>query len=49
MAERTCVACDAPLDGEAVAVRIGGRTFEVCCEACAVALNEAAAAAAEDA
>ena len=47
MAERTCVACDAPLDGEVVEVRIAGRTFEVCCEACAFALNEAATAAEE--
>lgn len=47
MAERTCVACDEPLDGDGVEVRIGGRTFEVCCEDCAFALNEAAVAAQE--
>jgi len=49
MGERTCVACDSPLEGEAVEVRIGGRTFEVCCEDCAVRLNEAAAVAGEEA
>jgi hypothetical protein len=49
MSERTCVACDSPLEGEAVQVRIGGRTFEVCCNDCAWRLNEAAASAAEDA
>jgi len=49
MGERTCVACDSPLEGEAVQVRIGGRTFEVCCEDCAVRLNEAAAVAGEEA
>ena len=49
MRERTCVACDSPLEGEAVQVRIGGRAFEVCCEDCAVRLNEAAAVAADEA
>jgi RNase P subunit RPR2 len=49
MSDRTCVACDSPLDGEAIQVRIGGRTVEVCCEDCAWRLNEAAAVAAEGA
>ena len=49
MGERTCVACDSPLDGAAVQVRIGGRTFEVCCEDCALRLNEAAVTAEDEA
>lgn len=48
MGERTCVACDSPLEGEAVQVRIGGRTFEVCCEDRAFRLSEAAAVAADE-
>jgi hypothetical protein len=49
MSERTCVACDSPLEGTVVQVRIGGRTFEVCCEDCAFRLNEAAAVAGDEA
>lgn len=45
MAEKTCAACDCKLDANAIAVKIGGRTVEVCCEACAVALKEADASA----
>ncbi len=41
MAEKTCAACDYPLDGTAISVKIGGRTVEVCCEECAVKLGEA--------
>jgi hypothetical protein len=47
MAEKTCAACDCALDDTAIAVTIGGETVEVCCEDCAVKLNEAHAAAAE--
>ncbi|WP_309085647.1 hypothetical protein [Chelativorans sp.] len=45
MSERTCAACDGELDENAINVTIGGRTVEVCCEECAVKLNEAHAAA----
>jgi hypothetical protein len=41
MNEKTCAACDCKLDGNAIAVEIGGRTVEVCCEECAQALREA--------
>jgi hypothetical protein len=41
MSERTCAACDCKLDGAVVNVTLGGRTVEVCCEECAVALREA--------
>jgi hypothetical protein len=46
MAERTCAACDCPLEGNSIKVTIGGKTVEVCCEECAQTLNEAAASAA---
>jgi hypothetical protein len=46
MTARTCAACDGTLDGDAIEVRIGGNTVEVCCAACAQALNEADASAA---
>ena len=45
MAEKTCAACDCSLDGSAIAVKIGGRTVEVCCEECATKLKEAHASA----
>lgn len=45
MSEKTCAACDYPLDADAITVKIGGETVEVCCEACAVKLREAHAAA----
>ncbi|MGK9051859.1 hypothetical protein [Xaviernesmea oryzae] len=45
MKENTCAACDCELDATRIAVKIGGRTVEVCCEECAVALREAEAAA----
>jgi hypothetical protein len=41
MSTRTCAACDGALDDNAIAVRIGGSTIEVCCAACAQALKEA--------
>ncbi|WP_168709594.1 hypothetical protein [Rhodanobacter lindaniclasticus] len=43
MNEKTCAACDYPLDDNAIEVTIGGRTVEVCCEDCAQKLREAAA------
>ena len=45
MTERTCAACDCPLDENAFQVKIGGRTVEVCCDECAVRLKEAFASA----
>jgi hypothetical protein len=44
MTQKTCAACDYPLDANAISVTIGGKTVEVCCDACAVALKEAHAA-----
>jgi len=41
MTQNTCAACDCPLDGNAIGVKLGGRTVEVCCEECAVKLREA--------
>ena len=41
MAERTCAACDCPLDTDVIQVKVGGRTVEVCCEDCAQKLKEA--------
>jgi hypothetical protein len=41
MAERTCAACDATLDAEAIQVKIGGKSVEVCCGDCAKKLKEA--------
>ncbi len=43
MAE-TCAACDYPLDGNRISVKLGGKTVEVCCEECAQKLKEAHAA-----
>lgn len=45
MSERTCAACDCEIEAEAISVTVGGKTVEVCCEACARTLNEAHAAA----
>lgn len=45
MTERTCAACDCPLDDSAYQVRIGGQAVEVCCDDCAVKLREAHASA----
>ena len=41
MVTKTCAACDCALDAGVIEVRLGGRTVEVCCEECAVKLNEA--------
>lgn len=41
MSEKTCAACDYPLDGNAIKVTIGHRVVEVCCEECAEKLREA--------
>lgn len=41
MSERTCAACDYKLDANAIKVKIGGKTVEVCCEECAQKLKEA--------
>jgi len=46
MSEKTCAACDYPLDDSAIQVRVGGRTVEVCCEECATKLKETHASAA---
>jgi hypothetical protein len=43
MKENTCAACDCDLDETRIAVRIGGRVVEVCCEECAEVLREAEA------
>jgi RNase P subunit RPR2 len=43
MSEKTCAACDYPLDGNAIKVTIGHRVVEVCCEECAQKLREASA------
>ena len=43
MAEKTCAVCDYKLDDKAIAVTLGGKTVEVCCEECATALREAKA------
>jgi hypothetical protein len=40
MNEKTCAACDCPLDESALEVRIGGRVVEVCCVECAQKLRE---------
>jgi len=41
MTQKTCAACDCPLDDSAINVKLGGRTVEVCCEECATKLKEA--------
>ena len=45
MAAKTCAACDYALDGNAIQVKIGGKTVEVCCDECAQKLKEAHASA----
>ncbi|HEX7915050.1 MAG: hypothetical protein JSS42_13785 [Proteobacteria bacterium] len=47
MTTKTCAACDYPLDANAIQVKIGGKTVEVCCEECAQKLKEAHASAQE--
>ena len=46
MSEKTCAACDYPLDDSAIQVKIGGKTVEACCEECAAKLRESYASAA---
>lgn len=41
MTAKTCAACDSPLEGSAIKVKLGESTVEVCCEECARALGEA--------
>jgi ribosome-binding protein aMBF1 (putative translation factor) len=41
MKQSTCAACDCKLDGNPIRVTVGGHTVEVCCEECAVKLQEA--------
>lgn len=41
MTEKTCAACDCPLDENAIQITIGGQTVEVCCDDCARKLKEA--------
>lgn len=41
MTAKTCAACDSPLDGNAIKVKLGQNTVEVCCDDCARALREA--------
>lgn len=43
MSEKTCAACDYPLDGSAITVTISQRVVEVCCEECAERLRQAQA------
>ena len=43
MSQKTCAACDCKLEGEAIEVKVGGKTVEVCCDECARALKEAQA------
>jgi len=45
MVEKTCAACDCKLDANSIEVTIGGKTVEVCCDACAEKLKEAHASA----
>ena len=40
MTEKTCAACDYPLDANFITVKIGGKTVEVCCDECAQKLKE---------
>lgn len=40
MSEKTCAACDCELDADAIQVKIGGKTVEVCCDECAARLKE---------
>jgi hypothetical protein len=46
--QKTCAACDYPLDENAIQVTIGGQTVEVCCEECAEKLKEAHASARQE-
>jgi len=44
MNDGTCAACDSDLDAAAIPVLVAGQPVQVCCEACALALRQAAAA-----
>jgi RNA-binding protein YhbY len=41
MVMKTCAACDCALDANAIKVKVGGKTVEVCCQECADKLKEA--------
>ena len=41
--DKTCAACDYPLDASAIEVRIGNQIVEVCCEDCARKIGESTA------
>lgn len=41
MTAKTCAACDSPLDGNAIKIKLGQNIVEVCCDECARALGEA--------
>jgi hypothetical protein len=41
MTMKTSAACDCALDANAITVKVGGKTVEVCCEECADKLKEA--------
>ncbi len=43
MAAKTCAACDYALDANAIKVKVGGKTVEVCCDECAQKVKESAA------
>jgi hypothetical protein len=43
--EKTCAACGYVIDANAITVKIGGRSVEVCCEECTQKLREASSAA----
>jgi hypothetical protein len=47
MVEKTCAACGCKLETDAIQVKIGGRTVEVCRGECAQKLKEAHASATE--
>ena len=46
--QESCAACDLPLDDSRRLVTVGGRSVEVCCEECAIALKEAGASIEQD-
>jgi hypothetical protein len=48
MVRKTCAACDCELEGEIIEVTIRGKTVEVCCDECAIALKEAHASTADE-
>lgn len=47
MVEKTCAACDCKLDENAIKVKIGRETVEVCCDECAQKLKEASSSSRE--